>query len=70
MTKALRFTKAEIANAAKLCREHGVVVKLAPDGSMMVFPDTHKPLVVDMSEDQDLDRELAAFEAKHGYGRA
>ncbi|MES0058367.1 tyrosine-type recombinase/integrase [Mesorhizobium sp. M0041] len=27
MTRALRFSKAEIANAARLCREHGVVVK-------------------------------------------
>jgi len=70
MSKALRFTKAEIANAAKLCREHGVVVKLDRDGSLMVFPDAHKPAAVDISEGEDLDRELAAFEAKHGYGRA
>jgi class 3 adenylate cyclase len=70
VTRAARFSKAEIANAAKLCREHGVVVKLARDGSMVVFPDTHKHEPVDISEAEDLDRELAAFEAKHGYGRA
>lgn len=69
MSKTLRFTKAEIANAARLCREHGVVVKLDRDGSLLVFPDTHKP-PVDISDGEDLDRELAAFEAKHGYGRA
>lgn len=67
MTRALRFSKAEIANAAKLCREHGVVVKLSPDGSMMVFPDTHKLAAVDTAGNDDLDAELAAFEAKHGH---
>lgn len=68
MTRALRFSKAEIANAAKLCREHGVVVKLSRDGSMMVFPDTHRPVAIDTASDDDLDAELAAFEARHGDG--
>jgi hypothetical protein len=68
MTRAARFSKAELANAAKLCREHGVVVKLARDGSMMVFPDTHKPDPVDSADNDDLDAEWAAFEARHGDG--
>ena len=68
MTRALRFTKTELANAAKLCREHGVVVKLGRDGSMLVFPDTHKPEPVDTTDDDGLDAEWAAFEAKHGDG--
>lgn len=68
MSRALRFSKAEIANAALIVREHGVTVKLERDGSMLVFPDTHKPIVVDRSETDDLDAELAAFEAKHGDG--
>lgn len=68
MTRALRFTKTEIANAAKISREHGVVVKLGRDGDLFVFPDTHKPPAVDISGDDDLDAELAAFEAKHGTG--
>lgn len=66
MTKIVRFTKAELAAAAKLCKEHGVVVKLNRDGDVFVFPDTHKPDPVDISADDDLDAELAAFEAKHG----
>ena len=68
MSKPLRFTKAELANAAKLCREHGVMVKLGRDGSMLVIPDTHRPEMVDTSAEDDLDAELAAFEAKHGHG--
>jgi hypothetical protein len=43
MTRALRFTKSEMANAAKLCREHGVQVKLDRDGSILVIPDNHRP---------------------------
>jgi hypothetical protein len=66
VTRALRFTKSELENAAKLCREHGVVVKLAKDGSMLVFPDTHRAPTLDVSEDELLDAQLAAFEAEHG----
>ncbi len=66
MTRALRFSKSEIDNAAKICRERGVVVKMTRDGSLFVFPDNHKPVALDSSDDEDLDAELAAFEAKHG----
>ena len=69
MTRALRFSKSELENAARLCREHGVVVKLARDGDLIVFPDTHKPQV-DTTEEDDLDAELSAFGVKHGNGRA
>lgn len=50
MTRAVRFRKSEIENAALICREHGVAVKLAPDGSMLVFPNTHKPEAIDAPE--------------------
>lgn len=66
MSRALRFSKAEISNAAKTCREHGVVVKLTRDGAILVFPDTHKPGRVDPTDDDFLDAELAAFEAGNG----
>lgn len=68
MSKPLRFTKAELENAAKLCRAHGVLVKLGRDGSMLVIPDTHNHETVDTTPEDDLDAELAAFEAKHGHG--
>ncbi len=68
MTKPVRFTKSELENAAKLCRDHGVVVKMTRGGDLLVFPDTHRPAPVDISENDDLDAELAAFEAKHGHG--
>lgn len=66
MTRALRFSRSELANAALIAREHGVSVKLDRDGSILVFPGTHTPIAVDATEIHDLDAELAAFEAKHG----
>jgi hypothetical protein len=38
MTDRLRFTKAEIANAAQAARDYSLVVKLAPDGSLIFTP--------------------------------
>lgn len=67
MTEKLRFTRAQIRCVASIARTEGVGVKLNPDGSIVVFPDVHKPETVDESDDKDLDRELAAFEAKHDY---
>lgn len=66
MTRALRFSRSELANAALIAREHGVSVKLDRDGSILVFPGTHRPDVVDAGNNDDLDAELAAFEARHG----
>lgn len=68
MSRPLRFTKSELTNAVRLCREHGVIVKMARDGSLLVFPDAHRAPSVDTADDIDLDAELAAFEAKHGHG--
>ena len=65
MSRALRFTKAEISNAAKLCREHNVIVKLTRKGDLLVFPEQRAK--VD-TQDDDLDAEWAAFEARHGDG--
>lgn len=69
MTRALRFTKHELENAARLCRAHGVAVRLTRDGEIVVFPGKANPNAIDTTEDEDLDAELAAFEAKHGNGR-
>lgn len=69
MSRALRFTKTELATAAKVVSQHGVAVRLMRNGDMMVFPDTHTTSV-DTSDEEDLDAELLAFEAKHGNGRA
>lgn len=66
MTRPTRFTKAEIENAARVCRSHNVIVKLARDGSLLLFPDLHKTPKVDTTLDEELDAELAAFEAEHG----
>lgn len=67
VTRALRFTKTEIDNAAKIVSERGVVVRLTRSGDILVVPATHTP-PVDMTGEEDLDAELSAFEAKHGNG--
>lgn len=67
MSKPLRFTKTELDNAAKVVSQHGVSVRLMRNGDLLVFPDTHTA-PVDMAAEDDLDAELAAFEAKHGDG--
>lgn len=38
MTKALRFTKAEISNAAQIAKAQGVSIELKPDGGMLLIP--------------------------------
>lgn len=39
MTAKLQFTKPAIRNAAAIATQHGVAVKLAADGSLIIFPD-------------------------------
>lgn len=67
MTDKLRFTRAQIRNAAVIAKDEGVRIKLDPDGSIFVFPDNHRHEMVDVSSDNDLDRELDAFKVKYGY---
>lgn len=66
MTRALRFTKAELSRAVALVKADGVAVKLGRDGSILLFPANHISEALDRSEDDDLDAEWAAFEASHG----
>lgn len=68
MTRTVRFSKNEIANAVRLSKAEGVAVKLTRDGAILIFPDFHKPGAIDPSEDDILDAELAAFEAEHDDG--
>lgn len=66
--KPLRFSKAELRNAVALVKGEGVAVKLTRDGGILLFPAKHIAGPVDPSQQDDLDAELAAFEAKHGDG--
>jgi hypothetical protein len=69
MRKYPLLTRRQIATAARIAREHGVSVKLDPNGSVIVSPDAQ----ADSSgapSDAELDRELELFEAKHGDGKA
>ena len=57
MTRAARFTKAELANAAKVAKDQGVSVRLGADGSITIYPGAAAQLT-------ELDREWAAFEKR------
>lgn len=67
MTRQLRFSRAELRNAVQLVKDDGVAVKLTRDGAILLIPANHIAKTVDPTEDDDLDAELAAFEAEHGY---
>jgi hypothetical protein len=57
--KRIRVSAADIARAARIAKEFGVTVRLDVDGSVTISP-------ASSIIEADLDRELAAFEAKHG----
>lgn len=67
MSRALRFSKAELRNALALVQASDVAVKLTRDGGILLFPAKHIATRLDPSEDDDLDAELRAFEEEHGY---
>ncbi len=62
--KTIRFTKAELARAASVAKDLHVMLRLQADGSIIVYPEVSESVT---DEDNELDRELRAFEAKHGY---
>lgn len=68
MSRALRFSKAELRNALALVQSSDVAVKLTPDGSILLFPAKHIAGKVDLTDEEALDAELAALEAKYGDG--
>lgn len=54
MSRALRFTKAEISNAAIVAREQGVHVKLEMNGvAIHVFPDGHSATALDQPKTEE-----------------
>lgn len=63
--KPLRFTKADIiARAASVAKDLGVMLKLCTDGAILIYSDNDERVI---DQDSDLNKELRAFEAKHGY---
>ncbi|PSM20211.1 hypothetical protein [Nitratireductor sp. StC3] len=59
MTKPLRFTKSEIANAARIAREYGVAIKLDADGSIIIYPDAR---AAKAASNSTTDKATSAFE--------
>lgn len=68
MTRRAVHSKREIENVARIARESGLAVRLEPNGAITMFPAVHKAPAIDGADNDDLDRELQAFEAKHGNG--
>lgn len=69
MTAPLRFTRAEIANAARIAKEHGVAVKLDKDGSLIVIPDINKVAGVD-DKANDTGSSLQGWRESRNAGKA
>jgi hypothetical protein len=59
MTRRQTFTQAQLRAAARIAKEHGVSVRLDPDGSATISPSSTS------ASDDELDRELEAFEREH-----
>lgn len=65
MTRPLRFTRSEIANAALVAKEHGVSVKLDRDGSILLIPANHNGSDLDVTPD-DPGSSLSGWRNRHG----
>lgn len=68
MSTRTRFRLSELKATLTLLKEGGMqpcALDTLPDGTYRWHFTPPPP-----SDENDLDRELAAFEAKHGYGRA
>jgi len=66
-----RFTQAELDRMARTFRETGVAIEIIHDGATMrIIPHLPSPDVARnaLLGRNDLDRELEAFEARHGKG--
>ena len=63
MTRRRAFTQSDITRAAKVAKELGVTVRLEADGAVTISP--VPPKTAKELEDEELDRELEAFERKH-----
>jgi hypothetical protein len=58
-----RFTQREIARVDRAAPTRTIVLR--PDGALVLLPPAGRP---DASPADDLDRELAEFQARHGQG--
>jgi hypothetical protein len=66
MTRRTRFTQAELTRMARTVKNTGVAIEVVQDGATMrILPNLPSPVY---KPDKDLDRELEAFEARHGKG--
>lgn len=68
MSRRAAHSKSEIEHAARVARDLGLAVRLEPNGAITMIPTIHRPPTIDGADNDDLDRELEAFEAKHGDG--
>lgn len=69
MTKPLRFSKAEITNAAQIAKAQGVAIELKPDGGMLLIPSTSGALGLD-DADSNQGSLLHKWKASKNAGKA
>ncbi|MCO6050616.1 hypothetical protein NGM99_12565 [Mesorhizobium sp. RP14(2022)] len=60
--KERRVTATQLEAAARIAKSHGVSITLKTDGTAVV-----SPLSADQLADQEVEREFADYQRKHGY---
>lgn len=67
MSATAKIRQSDLRRLAAVVKRDGVRVEIEINGMIIRVSPDHAQPAVDASEESDLDRELAAFEAKHGY---
>ncbi|MFD1328252.1 hypothetical protein [Mycoplana ramosa] len=67
MSASAIVRQSDLRRLAAVAKRDGVRVELEINGMIIRVSPDHSQPAVDASAESDLDRELAAFEAKHGY---
>ena len=61
-----RFTEADVRRAAKVAKQLGLSVEIAPDGTIRLTAPREDRLTLP-NDNAELDRELAEWDARHGF---
>lgn len=67
MTAPARVRQSDLRRLAAVAKRDGVRVEIEINGMIIRVSPDHPQPAVDANAESDLDQELAAFEAKHGY---
>lgn len=67
MTATATIRQSDLRRLAAVAKRDGVRVEIEINGMIIRVSPDHSQPAVDAGAESDLDRELAAFEAKNGY---